>query len=302
MTYDERDGTAAYRMLRPRYCSAMVVLRHSQPIGCFRRCKPKFYVSTMIAYQGRDWWRALWHFHVSAAIHLLMKRVALVGMCGSAIAVVSLDFHTLNVRIGREYLSILGILLSLLLVFRTNMAYDRYYEGRKVWGMLVSQCRGLAMEMNALLPREAKSSRRYFAVLISNFPIALEGSLRNLKQHYLAMMAVNGTCERIKSTPIPYSYSIFIKCYITVFIMVMPLVLVDSCGWWMVPITMIGAYAMVGLEMIGNEIENPFGYDSNDLPITQLSNKIRVSVHDLLGVELPAEKKALATVPYSVVH
>jgi putative membrane protein len=258
MTYDERDGTAAYRMLRPRYCSAMVVLRHSQPIGCFRRCKPKFYVSTMIAYQGRDWWRALWHFHVSAAIHLLMKRVALVGMCGSAIAVVSLDFHTLNVRIGREYLSILGILLSLLLVFRTNTAYDRYYEGRKVWGMLVSQCRGLAMEMNALLPREAKSSRRYFAVLISNFPIALEGSLRNkprfdkmeatpdiierlqkaenvastiiavimesveqlrqvqifdpihlinLKQHYLAMMAVNGTCERIKSTPIPYSYS-----------------------------------------------------------------------------------------------
>jgi len=126
--------------------------------------------------------------------------------------------------------------------------------------------------------------------------------LINIKQHYLGMMTVNGTCERIKSTPIPYSYSFFIKCYITIFIMVMPLVLVDSCGWWMVPITMIGAYAMLGLEMIGNEIENPFGYDSNDLPITQLSNKIRVSVHDLLGVELPAEKKALASVPYSVVH
>ena len=114
------------------------------------------------------------------------------------------------------------------------------------------------------------------------------------------MMTVNGTCERIKSTPIFCSYSFFIKCYITIFIMVMPLVLVDSCGWWMVPITMIGAYAMLGLEMIGNEIENPSGYDSNDLLITQLSNKIRVSVYDLLSVELPAEKKALASVDYTI--
>ena len=70
----------------------------------------------------------------------------------------------------------------------------------------------------------------------------------------------------------------------------------------LVPITMIGAYAMLGLEMIGNKIENPFGYDSNDLPITQSSNKIRMSVHNLLGVELPAEKKALVFVPCSVVH
>jgi putative membrane protein len=307
----------------------------------------------MIVYQGGDWWKALWHFHTSEVIRLLLKRVALVGLYGVVVAIGSVNFHALNVRIGREYLSILGILLSLLLVFRTNTAYDRYYEGRKVWGILVSQCRGLAMEINALLPKEAHSSRRYFAALISNFPIALQGNLRNnirfekleatpdimerlraaenvpstiiavlmesmeqlrkveifdpvhlmnIKHHYLAMMSVSGTCERIKATPIPYSYSFFIKCYITIFILIMPLVLVESCGYWMVPVTMIGAYAMLGLEMIGNEIENPFGYDSNDLPITQLSNKIRVSVHDLLGVELPAEKKALATVPYSIVH
>ena len=70
----------------------------------------------------------------------------------------------------------------------------------------------------------------------------------------------------------------------------------------MVPITMIGAYAMLDLEMIGNEIENPFGYDSNDLPMTQLSNKMRMSVHGLLGVELPAEKKVLASAPYSIVY
>ena len=307
----------------------------------------------MIMYPPGDWWKALRRFHTSEVIRLLLKRVLLVGVYGVAIAVASINFHTVTLTIGREYLSVLGILLSLLLVFRTNTAYDRYYEGRKVWGTLVSQCRGLAMEINALLPREARASRRYFAALISNFPIALEGSLRNnirfdkmeatpdvmdrlktaentattiiavlmesmeqlrkveifdpthlinIKQHYLAMMSVNGTCERIKATPIPYSYSFFIKCYITIFVLIMPLVLVESSGYWMVPFTMIGAYAMLGLEMIGNEIENPFGYDSNDLPITLLSNKIRVSVHDLLGVELTEEKKEWATRPYAVVH
>ena len=133
----------------------------------------------MIVYQGGDWWRALRPFQTSAVIRLLPKRVVLVGLYGSAIAVISLDFYTLDVRIDRGYLSILGILLSLLLVFRPNTAYDRYYGGRKAWGVLVSQCRGLAMEMNALLSREVKSSRRYFAALISNFPIAVEGSLRN---------------------------------------------------------------------------------------------------------------------------
>ena len=149
----------------------------------------------MIVYQGGDWWRASGHFHASAVIRLLLKRVALVGLYGSAIA--SLDFHTLNIRIGREYLSILGILLSLLLVFRTNTAYDRYYEGRGAWGVLVSQCRGLAMELNALLPREAKASRRYFAALISNFPIALEGSLRN-KVRFDKVEATPDILERLQ--------------------------------------------------------------------------------------------------------
>jgi putative membrane protein len=70
----------------------------------------------------------------------------------------------------------------------------------------------------------------------------------------------------------------------------------------MIPITMMGAYVMLGLEMIGEEIEQPFGLDSNDLPITLIANRIRVSVHEVLGVELTHVKKALATPPYSVVH
>ncbi|WP_426060338.1 hypothetical protein [Hymenobacter sp. B1770] len=76
-------------------------------------------------------------------------------------------------KTGREYLSNLSILLSLLLVLGTNMAHACNYEDRKVWGIRASQCRGLAMEMNALLPRKVKSSRRYFAAFIYNFPSAV---------------------------------------------------------------------------------------------------------------------------------
>ena len=307
----------------------------------------------MIVYKGGDWWQALRHFHTSAVIRQLLVRVSLVGAYGVAIAMWGINYHGTVLSISREYFSFLGILLSLLLVFRTNTAYDRYYEGRKVWGQLVSQCRGLAIELNAVLPREAAASRRYFAALISNFPFALKGSLRNemkfeqmeatpdiiarlrtaenvavtliavlqesieqlrqveivrdfhllnFKHHFLGMMSVNGVCERIKATPIPFSYTFFIKAYILTFIGVMPFVLLSTSGYFMVPITMFGAYALLGLEMIGAEIENPFGLDSNDLPLTQLSNKIRVSVHDLLQVELSDKKKALASVPYSVVH
>ncbi|WBO83904.1 bestrophin family protein [Hymenobacter yonginensis] len=307
----------------------------------------------MIVYKTGDWWKALWHFHTSSVILLLLRRVALVGVYNLIIALVVLKYHFLSIQIGREYFSFLGIMLSLLLVFRTNTAYDRYYEGRRLWGQLVSHCRGLAMELNAILPRHAIRSRLYYAALISNFPLALKGALRNgvqfeqleatpdimdrlqsaesvttclvavlqesieqlrqaqiidpihlmtIKPHLLGMMEVNGSCERIKTTPIPFSYSFFIKMFITLFIGIMPIVLVDTCGYLMIPITMVGAYVMLGLEMIGEEIEQPFGTDSNDLPITQLANKIRVSVHDVLGVELPHFKKALAAPPYSVVH
>lgn len=307
----------------------------------------------MIVYKPGEWWKALWHFHTSEVIRMLLVRVLLVGAYGVAIAIAFLEFHTLNLTIGKEYFSFLGIMLSLLLVFRTNTAYDRYYEGRRLWGQLVSHCRGLAMEINAVLPRNATASRRYFAALISNFPLALKGSLRGrinfeqleatpdimerleatesvptcivsvlmesieqlrqveiitpthlltMKPHFLGMMEVNGSCERIKATPIPFSYSFFIKMFITIFIAVMPIVLVSTCGYFMVPITMIGAYVMLGLEMIGTEIEQPFGLDSNDLPISQMANKIRVSVHDVLGVELHEHKRKLTALPYSVIH
>ena len=81
----------------------------------------------------------------------------------------------------------------------------------------------------------------------------------------------------------------------------MPFNLLDTYQYLTIPITMFGAYALLGVEMIGDEIEDPFGKDSNDLPLTQMANRIRANVHEILRVELHEDMRALADAPYSVV-
>ncbi|MDF7815079.1 bestrophin family ion channel [Hymenobacter sp. YC55] len=308
----------------------------------------------MIMYKPGEWWNALWHFHTTKVLWVLLRRVALVGLYVAAVTVAQLEYFQFLLKVEREYFSFLGILLSLLLVFRTNTAYDRYYEGRRQWGQLIGASRNLAAVLSAVLPAEAAQHRIFYARMLANFALSLEGHLREnvvydqleavdgvataglraadhlptklatllqasyeqlhktgelqavhllqLQPYQGSLLEAAGACERIRSTPIPFSYSFFIKGFITVFTLLMPFVLLDTYGYFTVPIVMIGAYALLGLELIGEEIENPFGLESNDLPLTQLANRIRVSVHEVLGVPLPDHKKALADLPYTIVH
>jgi putative membrane protein len=156
--------------------------------------------------------------------------------------------------------------------------------------------------------RESGHVPSLLAVLLQEFyelllrdGLILPVHLITIQRHHEALLDVTGVCERIQKTPIPFSYSFFIKGFISVFLIVMPWVLLNTYGYFMVPITMFGAYALLGVEMIGDEIEDPFGKDSNDLPLSQMANRIRVNVHEILGVELHEDKIALAEAPYSVV-
>jgi putative membrane protein len=307
----------------------------------------------MIVYKSTDWWEALRHLRSSGVIRLLLRRVLFVGLYATAITATEVLYAHIDLSVDKEFFSFLGIMLSLLLVFRTNTAYDRFYEGRRLWGQLVNNCRNLASLLHARLPAHDHASRAYLAGLLSNFPIALDGHLRSgvefdklievedgstahlrgfnhvpariatqlqefyerlldqelilpthlltIQRHHEALLDVAGACERIKATPIPFSYSYFIKGFITVFIVIMPFNLLDTYQYLTIPVTMFGAYALLGVEMIGDEIEDPFGKDSNDLPLTQISNRIRANVHEILGVDLHEDIRALADVPYSVV-
>ena len=91
-----------------------------------------------------------------------------------------------------------------------------------------------------------------------------------------------GACERIKNTPIPYSYSAFIKKFFFIYIMTLPFGYVFTLGYWVVPVVAIVFYVLGSLELIAEEIEDPFGKDSNDLPMEKLAANIRKHVAEIL--------------------
>lgn len=307
----------------------------------------------MILYKNKGIFPSIWHFHTGPTAKALMRRLGVVAIYVTIITIAEMHYVDLRLKdTPAPFLGAMGILLSLLLIFRTNTAYDRFYEGRQAWGTLVNNCRNLAIFFNAVLPDEDQVSRLFFARSISNFPFTLKNHLRdtpnldeldmveanerrnlsqfdhkpagvssqlwvrteilyregrisesqhiNLNQHLTTLMDVCGVCERIKSTPIPFSYMLFIRVFLILYIIVLPFMVVTAFGYMTIPAVLLTSYILVGLEMIGEEIEEPFGLERNDLPLNQLSQLIRVNVHDILQIYLPNVEKQAAKPGFTI--
>ena len=240
-------------------------------------------------------------------------------------------------KVESSVFSLLGIVLSILLVFRTNSAYDRWWEGRQQWGNLVNNCRNLALLLHATLPTSDEICRRYLANHIANFCISLKEHLRkginldelvhlapeermlyaskvhlpnfiafqiqkvvqdkfrsgeiagedllNLKNHTQALIDIAGACERIKKTPIPFSYNVYLKLYITAYTLILPFGILPQFGYAGVVLIMFIFFAFIGIELMAEEIEDPFGLDCNDLPIGDIAHTIKQNVSELLEVK-----------------
>ena len=91
-----------------------------------------------------------------------------------------------------------------------------------------------------------------------------------------------GACERIKNTPIPYSYSAFIKKFIFFYVMTLPFGYSFSLGYYTAPVVVFIFYVLASLELIAEEIEDPFGGDANDLPTQKISENIKKHVEELI--------------------
>ena len=74
--------------------------------------------------------------------------------------------------------TLLGIVLSILLGFRNNACYDRWWEARKLWGAMVNEVRSLARTSGSLLGQSA-DCRRQLLMLTLGFAHSLRGQLRN---------------------------------------------------------------------------------------------------------------------------
>ncbi|MBI3233403.1 MAG: hypothetical protein HYZ42_05075 [Bacteroidetes bacterium] len=283
----------------------------------------------MVNYNPKDWLTFIFRFHKADTFRTLTPVMITVGVYAFVIASLEIEFFhisdTSSLKNFSSLHTLIGFALSMLLVFRTNTAYERWWEGRKLWGSLVNNSRSLAMKLDAMLPIENKEDRLYLATFIGHYADVLKTHLRNqknnnipeikgfskdeftkvihqpnyisslifrkinelytsqkiTKEQYLILNAeftafvdVCGACERIKNTPIPFSYSSFLKKFIFFYVMTLPFGYVVSLKYMMIPLSIFIFYVLASLELIAEEIENPFGTDANDLPTDSISKSI----------------------------
>src|SRR5690606_16750630 len=98
-----------------------------------------------------------------------------------------------------------------------------------------------------------------------------------------------------KNTPIPYSYTMYIKKFIFIYILTLPFGFVILFQYFAIPAVVLIAYILLSVELIAEEIEDPFGLDANDLPTDDISKNIRNNVREILHSYHPkfAEEKEL---------
>ncbi len=97
--------------------------------------------------------------------------------------------------------------------------------------------------------------------------------------------SVQGACERIASTPVPFAYSLLLHRTALVFCVTLPFALAGALGWWTLLPVLLVAYTFFGLDALGTELEDPFGVQPNSLPIYALKRTIERDMLSLLGEE-----------------
>ncbi|WP_434686209.1 bestrophin family protein [Pseudanabaena minima] len=233
---------------------------------------------------------------------------------------------------------VFNLVLGLLLVFRTNAAYDRYWEGRKAWGTLVVNIRNLSrlMQISTNADEQEKPQKEKSIKLLTAFAIATKRHLRSemieqdldnllseeeiiklrntkhapleltlwlgeylqkqvqsdridtnyfvtMNSHLNALVEGLTSCERILKTPLPPAYCIYLKRLILIYCIGLPFHLVIEIDWLAAIAVGLVSFILLGVEQIGNEIENPFGHDFNDLPIDEICEGITANVEQMIN-------------------
>lgn len=288
----------------------------------------------MINYNPKSWVTLIFAFHRSDTFRMLWKEIIYIGLFTSALAYVDITYFPKTEVLDKliSVYSLIGFVISLLLVFRTNTAYDRWWEGRRKWGEMVNDSRNLSIKLSAVL--KDVEDRLYFKRMVPNFVFAAKEHLRNgvlfeeleltaeelevlmqknhvplaisellykklvelkksgkiSEEEYItfdkninSFMDAVGACERIKNTPIPFSYSLFIKKFIFIYVTTLPLAFVNQFGYFSALIATFVFYVLVSMEVLAEEIEDPFGSDDNDLPTDTICERIRANVQEVLG-------------------
>jgi putative membrane protein len=302
----------------------------------------------MWASQSRSWFvtLALGGF----ALPKIWTRTLLVTGISVAVTVLYKTVPWAHVSVTATPFSLIGFALGIFLGFRNTTSYDRFWEGRKLWGSLVNTSRSLARqilgfveardEASAATVREQQVELVHLVIAFvsalrhhlrdhspweslekllgagpsdelradasdGNVPLAvlqrlgdrLTGARRSgfidplhaplLEASLTSLTDIQGACERIKTTPIPYSYTVLMHRLVALYCGLLPLGITDSIGWATPAVVLLMSYTFFGLDAIGEEVEQPFGTDINDLPLDAITRTIERNLRQRLGEPIP---------------
>lgn len=237
--------------------------------------------------------------------------------------------------------TIFGVILSIFLSFRNNACYDRWWEGRKLWGALIANARHIIRDSYVLEPDE----RQVFMYRVMLFSHLLRDRLRkhlqpythyqdsvrlstaqwqkldqhlnppqylleliqkdlaliyrrgeisdiiysSLTRHTVAMGEIHAGCDRISSTPLPFSYSVLLHRAVYSFCLILPFSLTASLGFWSPIMVALIAYLFLGLDALSAELEDPFGCQENDLALDAMVRGIEREMLGALDYPVPPE-------------
>src|SRR5829696_6117657 len=135
----------------------------------------------MISYNPKHWLRFVFNFHKADTVRKMFPLLVGMAIYSWLVAYLEIEYFRLSDKSYLKNVSVLhtllGFAISMLLVFRTNTAYDRWWEGRRQWGALVNSSRNLSVKLSAMFGTDA-SSKKFFAQLISTFCFELKAHLQ----------------------------------------------------------------------------------------------------------------------------
>ncbi|HVH36873.1 MAG TPA: bestrophin family protein [Tahibacter sp.] len=104
-----------------------------------------------------------------------------------------------------------------------------------------------------------------------------------LEQQLCRLAEVQGGCERILTTPVPFSYSLLLHRTALAFCVTLPFALAGSLGWWtLLPVVLV-AYTFFGLDALGHQLEDPFNLEPNALPLDAMKRLVEREMLARLG-------------------
>ncbi len=103
----------------------------------------------------------------------------------------------------------------------------------------------------------------------------------NLNEHLNQLSHVQGGCERLASTPIPFAYTLILHRTVYLFCTMLPFALVDDLRYLTPIVSVFISYTFLSLEAIAEELEDPFGTTDNDLPLNAICTTIEIHLKEL---------------------